>query len=91
MIKSIDEINDLIARGRPQDLYLPSAPRKPVMILPEAYLPQPRFDVNAGGASALGFVVPDFQADRCLKAIHRRFFPLPAASAPTPSPIGDLP
>ena len=50
-------------------------------------------DAIAPGTSlkSLGFVIPDLQADRCLKAIHRRFFPLPTPSAPASPPIGDLP
>jgi len=41
-------------RGRPQELELPSAPKAPIVFLPEPDRPQPRFDVEKfGGMSVL--------------------------------------
>ena len=51
---SPESVHDALAafHGRPQEWNLPSAPRNPVMIRPEADRPRPRFDVNAGGTGA---------------------------------------
>jgi aspartate-semialdehyde dehydrogenase len=47
-------------RGRPQELDLPSAPERPVMVRPEANRPQPVLDrdIAAGMASVVGRVRP---------------------------------
>src|SRR5262249_18478395 len=46
--------------GPPQQLRLPTAPEKPVVVCPEKDRPQPRFDVNyaAGMAALVGRVRP---------------------------------
>jgi aspartate-semialdehyde dehydrogenase len=36
-------------RGEPQQLRLPSAPAQPVVYMPAADRPQPRFDCDSGG------------------------------------------
>ncbi|MEA1996530.1 MAG: aspartate-semialdehyde dehydrogenase [Gemmatimonadota bacterium] len=45
-----DEITEALAgfRGRPQELGLPSAPDKPIIVRPEDDRPQPRFDRDHG-------------------------------------------
>jgi aspartate-semialdehyde dehydrogenase len=51
-----DEIAEAmrVFSGPPQDLKLPSAPEKPILVMSEQDRPQPRFDVNcAGGMAAL--------------------------------------
>jgi aspartate-semialdehyde dehydrogenase len=39
--------------GRPQALDLPSAPKPPIVVMPEANRPQPRLDVDLGGGMAV--------------------------------------
>jgi aspartate-semialdehyde dehydrogenase len=39
--------------GRPQELWLPSAPQPPIMVTEEPNRPQPRLDVDLGGGMAI--------------------------------------
>ena len=40
-------------RGRPQELHLPTAPDKPIIVREEPDRPQPRLDRNAGGGMSI--------------------------------------
>jgi aspartate-semialdehyde dehydrogenase len=40
-------------RGRPQELELPSAPKPPIVVMPEPNRPQPRLDADLGGGMAV--------------------------------------
>jgi aspartate-semialdehyde dehydrogenase len=59
---SPQEISELLSNfsGPPQELKLPSAPEKPIVIMPSQDRPQPRFDVNHshGMAALVGRIRP---------------------------------
>jgi aspartate-semialdehyde dehydrogenase len=40
-------------KGKPQDLWLPSAPQPPLVMMPEANRPQPRLDADLGAGMAI--------------------------------------
>ena len=52
---SIDAIKDALRNfgGRPQELWLPSAPQPPVVVTEEPNRPQPRLDADLGGGMAV--------------------------------------
>ncbi len=52
---SLDAIADAMRSftGRPQELWLPSAPQPPIVLMPEANRPQPRLDAEIGGGMAI--------------------------------------
>jgi aspartate-semialdehyde dehydrogenase len=52
---SIDDIGEAIRSfsGRPQELWLPSAPQPPIMLTTEQNRPQPRLDADLGGGMAI--------------------------------------
>lgn len=52
---SIDEIGDAIRNfaGRPQELWLPSAPQPPIVLTDNPSRPQPRLDADLGGGMAV--------------------------------------
>jgi aspartate-semialdehyde dehydrogenase len=60
---SVAEVADALAafRGVPQELGLPSAPARPVVVRTEADRPQPRLDrdAEAGMATVVGRIAPD--------------------------------
>ena len=52
---SIDDIGEAIRTfaGRPQELWLPSAPQPPIVLTTEPNRPQPRLDADLGGGMAI--------------------------------------
>jgi aspartate-semialdehyde dehydrogenase len=58
-------------RGRPQELWLPSAPQPPIVVMEEHNRPQPRLDSGLGG----GMAVAVGRVRRC-RVLHTRFVAL---------------
>jgi aspartate-semialdehyde dehydrogenase len=52
---SIEEVAQALTSfgGRPQELWLPSAPQPPIVMMPEPDRPQPRLDADLGGGMAV--------------------------------------
>ena len=52
---SIDEIAEALRefKGRPQELWLPSAPQPPIVLMTEDNRPQPRLDSDLGNGMAV--------------------------------------
>jgi len=64
----VDEMETF--RGRPQELKLPSAPEKPIIVLKQTNRPQPRLDRDAGSVAGMSVCVGRVRRGLDVKAVQ---------------------